>query len=106
MACGLYDIKFHTRDETSKDEKQHDATDKSTSKQQVCISDGSRLRCAKNWTHASSASRPADESLCFKNYSTSNMFFRYFKASFSNDDYYKVGFLGTCFQEAILFLIN
>ena len=48
--------KFHTRDETSsetsKDEKQHDAADK----QQVCISDGSRLRRAKNWTHTPSAS--------------------------------------------------
>ena len=60
MSCAqagrLYDVKFHTRDETSKDEKQHDAADKSTSKQQVCISDGSRLRCAKNWTHTPSAS--------------------------------------------------
>ena len=57
--------------ETSKDEKQHDAVDKSTSKQQVCVSDGIFLRRAKNWTHAPSASgsygrqagRPADKSL-------------------------------------------
>ena len=28
------------------------------------------------------------------------------KASFSNDDYYKVGFAGACFREAILFLVN
>ena len=55
-----------TCNEILKDEKQHDAVDKSTSKQQVCIY-GSRLRCAKNWTHTPSASgsygRPADESL-------------------------------------------
>ena len=36
-----------------KDEKQHDTVDKSTTKQQVCVSDGS---CAKNWIHTSSAS--------------------------------------------------
>ena len=30
---------------TLKDEKQHDTADKSTSKQQVCISDGSHLHC-------------------------------------------------------------
>ena len=35
QASGLYDIKFHTRDVTSKDEKQPDAVNKSTSKQQV-----------------------------------------------------------------------
>ena len=52
----VYDIKFHTHDETSKDEKQHDAVDKSTSKQQVCILDGSLLCYAKNWTHIPSAS--------------------------------------------------
>ena len=50
QAGGLYDVKFHTCDETLKDDKQHDALDKSTSKQQVCVSDGSRLCCAKNWT--------------------------------------------------------
>ena len=67
----LYDIKFRTHDETSKDEKQHNTVEKSTSKQQICISDGSRFRCAKNLTHTPSASgsygrlagRPADESL-------------------------------------------
>ena len=49
------------------DEKQHDAADKSTSEQQVCILDDSRLHYAKNWTHTPSVSgsygRPADESL-------------------------------------------
>ena len=50
------DYDFHTRDETSKDEKQHDAADKSTSKQQVSILDSSRLHCAKNWTRTPSAS--------------------------------------------------
>ena len=39
QAGGLYDIKFHTRDETLKNEKQRDTADKSTSKQQVCVSD-------------------------------------------------------------------
>ena len=65
------DVKLHTRDETLKDEKQHYTVDKSTSKQQVCVSDGIRLRCAKNWTHTPSTSgsygklagRPADKSL-------------------------------------------
>ena len=56
QAGGLYDVKFHTRNETSKDEKQHDTANKSTSKQQVYILDSSCLRCAKNWTHTSSAS--------------------------------------------------
>ena len=51
QAGGLCDIKFHTRDEILKDEKQHDALDKSTSKQQVCVSDGNFLHCAKNSTH-------------------------------------------------------
>ena len=51
-----YDVKFHTHDETSKDEKQHDVVYKSTSKQQVCVSDGSLLCCAKNWIHAPSIS--------------------------------------------------
>ena len=63
QAGGLYDAKFHTRDEISKDEEQHDAANKSASKQQVCISDGSHLLRAKNWTHTHSASgsygRPA-----------------------------------------------
>ena len=52
---GLYDIKFQTCDETLKDKKQHYAVNKSTSKQQVCISDGIRLHCAKNWTNTPSA---------------------------------------------------
>ena len=56
QAGGLYDVKFYTHDKTLKDEKQHDAMDKPTSKQQVCISDSSHLRCTKNWTHTSSAS--------------------------------------------------
>ena len=67
QAGRLYDVKFHTRDETLKDEKHRDTADKSASKQQVCVLDGSHLRCAKNWTHTPSASgsygRPADESL-------------------------------------------
>ena len=74
QAGRLYDVKFHTRDETSKDEKQHDAVDKSTSKQQVCISDGRCLCYAKNWSHTPSASgsygrqagRPADGTLVLK----------------------------------------
>ena len=37
-------IKFHTRNETLEDEKQHDVADKSTPKQQVCVSDSSHLR--------------------------------------------------------------
>ena len=57
QAGGLYDVKLQTHDETSKDEKQHYAVDKSTSKQQVCVSDGIHLRCAKNWIHTPSASR-------------------------------------------------
>ena len=40
----------------SLDEKQHDRVDKSTSKQQVCVSGGSHFRCAKNWTHTPSVS--------------------------------------------------
>ena len=32
-------------------EKQHDTVDKFTSKQEACVSYGSHLRCAKNWTH-------------------------------------------------------
>ena len=56
QAGGLYYVKFHTYDETLKDEKQHDAADKSTSKQQVCVSDSSCLRCAKNWVYTPSAS--------------------------------------------------
>ena len=56
QAGKLYDVKFHTRDETLRDEKQHDAAHKCTSKQQVCILDGSHLCCAKNWTHTPSAS--------------------------------------------------
>ena len=43
-------------DETLKDKKQHDTADKSTLKQQVCVQDGSRLRCAKNWACTPSAS--------------------------------------------------
>ena len=39
QAGRLHDKKFHTHDETSKDEKQHDTVDKSTSKQQFCIND-------------------------------------------------------------------
>ena len=54
--CTRRRIILHTRDETLKDEKQHDAEDKSTSKQQVCVSDGSFLCCAKNWTHTPSDS--------------------------------------------------
>ena len=50
QAGGLYDVKFHTHDETLKDEK-HDTVDKSTSKQQVCVLDSSHLCCAKNLTH-------------------------------------------------------
>ena len=52
-----YDIIFHTCDETLKDEKQHDTADKFTSKQQVCVSDGSFFYRAKNWTHTPSGSR-------------------------------------------------
>ena len=46
QAGGLYNIKFHTHDETLKDEKQHDAMD----------TDSSFLCCAKNWTRTPSAS--------------------------------------------------
>ena len=70
--------------ETLKGEKQHDTVDKSTSKQQVCVSDGIFLCRAKNWTHTPSASgsysrQAGQESLVvFKCYnSTSNAFFRY-----------------------------
>ena len=99
-----------------KDEKQHDTADKSTSKQQVCISDGSCFHCAKIWTHTPSASgsygRPAvqsaDKSLVvLKSYNSTSAFFGYFRTtscctnsltvSFSNDDYYKLGFVGAFF---------
>ena len=56
QAGGLYDVKIHTCDETLKDEKQHDTADKSTSKKQMCILDGSFLCRAKNWTQTPSAS--------------------------------------------------
>ena len=55
QAGRLYDVKFHTCDGTSKDEKQHDAADKSTSKQMVCVLDSSCLCCAKKWIHTPSA---------------------------------------------------
>ena len=47
MQAGRSYVKFHTHDETLKDEKR-DTTDKSTSKQQICISDGSCLCCDKD----------------------------------------------------------
>ena len=75
QAGRLYNVKFHTRDETSKDKKKHDAADKSTSKQQVCILDGSRLRCAKKWTHMPSASGSYDRHASYN--LTSNAFFGY-----------------------------
>ena len=43
----LCDVIQFTYDAPSKDEKKHDAVDKSTSKQQVHVSDGSRFPCAK-----------------------------------------------------------
>ena len=47
QAGELYDAKFHTHDEILKDEKQHNVVDKSTSKQQACVSDGSCLIVSK-----------------------------------------------------------
>ena len=44
-------MKFHIHDGTLKDEKQHDAVDKSTLKQQVYVLDSSYLRCVKNWAY-------------------------------------------------------
>ena len=52
--------------------KQHDTVDKSTSKQQVCVSDSNYVHHAKNWTctlnASGSYSRQADrqKSCCFK----------------------------------------
>ena len=77
-----YDIKLHTCHETLKDEKQIDTVDKSTSKQQACVSDGIYLCCAKNWTHTCSIrgsyGRYADKNLVLLIFKwTSNAFFVY-----------------------------
>ena len=93
QAGGLYGIKFRTCDEASKDEKQYDAADKSASKQQVCVLDGSRLHCAKNCTHTPSASgsysRPADKNLIvlkkFKSYTFSDIYLYFPTTSHCNN---------------------
>ena len=43
-------------DEISKNELQHDVVGKSTSKQQVCISNSNCIHHTKNWTHTLNAS--------------------------------------------------
>ena len=55
----FYDVKFHTCDEICKDENQHDAVDKSTTKQQVSVSDVNCIYCINNLIYT-----PSDSGSC------------------------------------------
>ena len=57
MLTPLLNVNMKTTEVESDQRKYHDGTmDKSLSKQQVCVTDGSRLCCGKNWTHTPGAS--------------------------------------------------